>query len=154
MAKLIIEIVHPLRFLREYRTFDAPQIRIGHGYDNDLVLGDPHVSPAHLIVRSRSRSSSSGEEQGWIVEDIGRENGMYLRKLAKVVDQARLDPGDEIVIGHTRLRFLSPEHPVSGDEIACSDPSVLPEDRKTRQCVVDPSGVRDDLHGTRVHDQH
>lgn len=117
MAKLIIEIVHPLRFLREYRTFDAPQIRIGRGYDNDLVLGDPHVSPAHLIVRSRSRSSSSGEEQGWIVEDIGRENGMYLRKLAKVVDQARLDPGDEIVIGHTRLRFLSPEHPVAATKL-------------------------------------
>ncbi len=115
MAKLIIEIVHPLRFLREYRTFDAPQIRIGRGYDNDLILGDPHVSPAHLIVRSRS--SSSGEEQGWIVEDIGRENGMYLRKLAKVVDQARLDPGDEIVIGHTRLRFLSPEHPVAATKL-------------------------------------
>lgn len=119
MAKFIIEIVHPLRFLREYRTFDAPQIRIGRGYDNDLILGDPHVSPAHLIVRSRSRSgsSSSGEEQGWIVEDIGRENGMYLRKLAKVVDQARLDPGDEIVIGHTRLRFLSPEHPVAATKL-------------------------------------
>jgi len=115
MAKLIIEIVHPLRFLREYRTFDAPQIRIGRGYDNDLVLGDPHVSPAHLIVRSRS--STSGEEQGWIVEDIGRENGMYLRKLAKVVEQARLDPGDEIVIGHTRLRFLSPEHPVAATKL-------------------------------------
>lgn len=115
MAKLIIEIVHPLRFLREYRTFDAPQIRIGRGYDNDLILGDPHVSPAHLIVRSRS--SSSGEEQGWIVEDIGRENGMYSRKLAKVVDQARLDPGDEIVIGHTRLRFLSPDHPVAATKL-------------------------------------
>lgn len=115
MAKLIIEIVHPLRFLREYRTFDAPQIRIGRGYDNDLILGDPHVSPAHLIVRSRS--SSSGEEQGWIVEDIGRENGMYSRKLAKVVDQARLDPGDEIVIGHTRLRFLSPGHPVAATKL-------------------------------------
>ena len=117
MAKLIIEIVHPLRFLREYRTFDAPQIRIGRGYDNDLVLGDPHVSPEHLIVRSRSRSSSSGEEQGWIVEDIGRENGMYFRKLAKVVEQARLDPGDEIVIGHTRLRFLSPEYPVAATKL-------------------------------------
>ena len=118
MAKLIIEIVHPLRFLREYRTFDAPQIRIGRGYDNDLVLGDPHVSPAHLIVRSRSRSSSSDDEQGgWVVEDVSRENGMYVRKLAKVVDQARLDPGDEIVIGHTCLRFLSPEYPVAATKL-------------------------------------
>lgn len=117
MAKLIIEIVHPLRFLREYRTFDAPQIRIGRGYDNDLVLGDPHVSPAHLIVRSRSRSSGDDEQGGWVVEDVSRENGMYVRKLAKVADHAQLDPGDEIIIGRTRLRFFSPEHPVAATKL-------------------------------------
>ncbi|MBI5024362.1 MAG: FHA domain-containing protein [Candidatus Omnitrophica bacterium] len=109
MAKLIIEIIHPLRFLREYRTFDAPQIRIGRGYDNDLILGDPHVSPAHLVVRN--------EEGGWVVEDIGGENGMYVRKFSKVAERARLDSGDEIIIGRTRLRFFSPEHPVAATKL-------------------------------------
>lgn len=109
MARLIIEIVHPLRFLREYHTFDAPQIRLGRGYDNDVILADPHVSPAHLVVRN--------EEGGWIVEDIGGENGMYVRKFSKVAARARLDSGDEIVIGRTRLRFFSPEHPVAATQL-------------------------------------
>lgn len=120
MAKLIIEIVHPLRFLREYRSFDAPQIRIGRGYDNDLILGDPHVSAQHLIVRSSSSSgSSSGDEQedGWVVEDLSRENGMYVRKLAKVMERAQLDPGDEIMIGRTHLRFFSPGYPVAATKL-------------------------------------
>lgn len=105
MAKLIIEIVHPLRFLREYRTFDVAQVRIGRGYGNDVILSDPHVSPDHLSVHS--------EEGGWVVEDIGGENGMYVHKLSKVVERARLDSGDEIVIGRTRLRFFSPDHAVA-----------------------------------------
>lgn len=116
MAKLIIEIVHPLRFLREYRGFDAPQIRIGRGYDNDLILGDPHVSAQHLIVHS---GSSSGDERegGWVVEDLSRENGMYVRKSAKVMERAQLDPGDEIMIGRTRLRFFSPGYPVAATKL-------------------------------------
>ena len=105
MAKLIIEIVHPLRFLREYRTFDAVQVRIGRGYGNDVILADPHVSPDHLIVRN--------EEGGWIAEDISGENGMFVHKLSKVLERARLDSGDEIMIGRTRLRFLSPDHAVA-----------------------------------------
>ena len=117
MAKLIIEIVHPLRFLREYKICDGPEVRIGRGYGNDLILGDPHVSAEHLIVRSggnaHGQGMPAGQAGGWLVEDVSRENGMYVRKFAKVVDQAQLDSGDEIIIGRTRLRFLSPGHPVA-----------------------------------------
>ncbi len=115
MAKLIIEIIHPLRFLREYRTFEGSQVRIGRAYDNDLILGDPHVSAEHLIVRSSSDSAQG--RGGWVVEDVSRENGMYVRKFAKVVSQAQLDSGDEIAIGRTRLRFFSPEHPVTATRL-------------------------------------
>ena len=116
MAKLIIEIVHPLRFLREYKTFEGPEVHIGRGYGNDLILGDPHVSAAHLIVRS-GNSSSGQESGGWLVEDVSRENGMYVRKFSEVMEQAPLDSGDEIVIGRTRLRFFSPEHPVAATKL-------------------------------------
>ncbi|MBI5149867.1 MAG: FHA domain-containing protein [Candidatus Omnitrophica bacterium] len=109
MAKFIIEIIHPLRFLREYKTFDAPLVRIGRGYDNDLIVADPHVSARHLIVRAQ------GEE--WAVEDISRENGMFVPKFARVVEQASLKSGDELIIGRTRLRFLSPEHPVAATKL-------------------------------------
>ncbi|MBI5415992.1 MAG: FHA domain-containing protein, partial [Candidatus Omnitrophica bacterium] len=109
MAKLVIEIIHPLRFLREYKTFDAPMVRIGRGYDNDLIVADPHVSARHLVVRTE------GEE--WAVEDVSRENGMFVPKIARVVEQAYLKSGDELIIGRTRLRFLSPEHPVAATRL-------------------------------------
>ena len=116
MAKFIIEVIHPLRFLREYKTFEGPEVRVGRGYGNDLILGDPHVSAEHLVVRS-GNSGGGQEPGGWLVEDVSRENGMYVRKFAKVMDQARLDSGDEIIIGRTRLRFLSPEHPVAATKL-------------------------------------
>src|SRR3989338_3925118 len=116
MAKFIIEVIHPLRFLREYKTFEGPEVRVGRGYGNDLILGDPHVSAEHLVVRS-GNSGGGQEPGGWLVEDVSSENGMYVRKFAKVMDQARLDSGDEIIIGRTRLRFLSPEHPVAATKL-------------------------------------
>ncbi len=106
MAKFVIEIVHPLWFLREYKTLDMPVVRIGRGFDNDLILGDPHICAEHLIVRT------SSDPPGWVAQDISGQNGMYVRKLAKVTDRALIQSGDEIVIGRTRLRFFSPLHPV------------------------------------------
>ena len=118
MAKFIIEVIHPLRFLREYKTFEGPEVRIGRGYGNDLILGDPHVSAEHLIVRSGSAIGGPGQEPGgWLIEDVSRENGMYVRKFSRVMEQARLGSGDEIVIGRTRLRFLSPGHPVAATKL-------------------------------------
>lgn len=105
MEKIIIEIVHPLRLWKEYRTFDIPEVRIGRGYDNDLILADPHVSAEHVVIR--------WEGDVWIAEDVSMENGMYVRKLGKVMDRVHLNSGDEIVIGKTRLRFLAPAHPVA-----------------------------------------
>lgn len=104
MAKLVIEIVHPIRFLKEYKTFEGPLVRVGRGFGNDLILGDPHVSPEHLVVREA--------EGGWLAESIDRENRMYVRKYDKVMDKALLNSGDEVTIGRTRLRFFSPAHPV------------------------------------------
>jgi len=104
MAKLVIEIVHPIRFIREYKTFDAPEVRIGRGFNNDLILGDAHVSADHLAVCL--------EGEGWIVENLSRENGMYVKKHAKVMEKTHLCSGDEVIIGRTRLRFFSPAHPV------------------------------------------
>lgn len=108
--KFVIEIVHPIRFLKEYRTFDAPLVTVGRGYHNDLILADPHVAAEHLAIRRE-------ESGGWMVESLSRENGMYVRKYAKVVEKALLESGDEIIIGKTRLRLLSPAHPVDSPKL-------------------------------------
>jgi hypothetical protein len=109
MAKFVIEIVHPIRFLKEYKTFEGPLVRVGRGFDNDLILGDPHVSPEHLVVRAA--------DEGWMAETVDRENRMYVRKYGKVMDKALVNSGDEITIGRTRLRFFNPTHPVAATKL-------------------------------------
>lgn len=117
MAQLVIEIIHPLRLVKEYRIFDAPVIRVGRGYTNDLILSDPYVSAEHLRI--------SAQEDGWLVEDISGENGMYVRKAARVMPEAHASSGDEIVIGRTRLRLLSPSHPVVPTKLLASPQGFL-----------------------------
>lgn len=117
MAQLVIEIIHPLRFIKEYRTFDAPVVCVGRGYANDLILSDPHVSAQHLLV--------AAQEDGWLVKDISGENGMYVRKFSKVMDEVHAFSGDEIVVGRTRLRFLSPAHPVASTKLLASPHGFL-----------------------------
>jgi pSer/pThr/pTyr-binding forkhead associated (FHA) protein len=117
VAQLVIEIVHSLRFVKEYRTFDAPVVRVGRSYTNDLILSDPYVSAEHLRISAR--------EDGWLVEDISRENGMYARKSARVIQEVHASSGDEIVIGRTRLRLLSPSHPVASTKPLASPQGFL-----------------------------
>ena len=118
MAKFIIEVIHPLRFLREYKTFEGPEVRIGRGYGNDLILEDPHVSAQHLIVRSGSAIGGPRHEPGGRrLQGRRRGKGESVRTIFSVVEQARLGSGDEIVIGRTRLRFLSPGHPVAATKL-------------------------------------
>jgi len=102
MVKTIIEISSAAGI--HYQKFDTPFIRVGRGYQNDLIIADSHVSAEHLVI-------STGDE-GWIVEDLGSENGVFVKKHSKVLKQARLESGDEIRIGKTRLRIVSPSHPV------------------------------------------
>ena len=37
---------------RQYFKVDADQVSIGRGYDNDIVLSDPHISENHLRLNA------------------------------------------------------------------------------------------------------
>jgi hypothetical protein len=78
--------------------FAAPEVRIGRGYDNDLVLDDPHVAVHHLRVYR----ASTGD---LIAEDIGSVNGMFLDRDGRRHERVLLD-GDKIIrIGNVLLRL-------------------------------------------------
>ena len=36
---------------RQFRV-ESDSVSIGRGYDNDIVLADPHISPAHLHLKA------------------------------------------------------------------------------------------------------
>ncbi len=67
---------------------------IGTGPDCGIVItGDAYVSRCHARM--------SASEDGWLVEDAGSSNGTLFR----VRRPMALEPGDEIVVGTTVVRF-------------------------------------------------
>ncbi len=68
---------------------------IGRSRECDLVLDDPNVSRRHAELRR--------EDGGWAVRDLGSTNGIKLNGHRS--RGARLNPGDEITLGISRLTF-------------------------------------------------
>jgi hypothetical protein len=105
MAELIIQELNPRnRVVRTY-TFDVLPVSIGRGYDNDLILTDAYVCPGHATIYQT--------ETGWQIEDKASRNGVYIKNRKEIVaGHAPLTSGDLLVLGRTRLRVLSADHPV------------------------------------------
>ena len=75
---------------------DEPHVVIGRGRSAHIPLdGNPIVSRQHAVIRE--------EMDSHILEDLGGANGTYLNDA--LVTQARLRPGDRIVLGKHTLRY-------------------------------------------------
>jgi len=77
---------------------------IGRGYASDVILDDAYVSPQHarLVITP---------EGNVVLEDLGSTNG--LRVAGSRVPRAALHPGAQVRLGHTTLRFATPDTPVA-----------------------------------------
>jgi hypothetical protein len=88
--------------LRRLRAPRLP-IRIGRGYDNDVILDDDYAAAAHAVVEL-------DPDGRLLLRDLGTKNGIVghgRRQQAIVLD------GDTVVrIGHTALRVRPADHPV------------------------------------------
>ena len=73
------------------------ELVIGRRSDCGLVLEGPDVSKNHARVVEA--------EEGYILEDLGSANGTFLN--GRRIERARIEPGDEIRIGRTRLTVRS-----------------------------------------------
>jgi hypothetical protein len=78
-------------------------IRIGRGYDNDVIVDDAFMAPHHALIEA--------EDGGALVlRDLGSRNGVVVK--GKRRQNVALD-GDTVVrIGHTSLRVRAASHNV------------------------------------------
>jgi FHA domain-containing protein len=76
--------------------FDAGEVTIGRGPENDLVLYHPGVSRSHACIRRQA--------QGYVLCDNGSSNGTELNG-ARVRGPAALRPGDLIGVGPVVFEF-------------------------------------------------
>ena len=68
---------------------------IGRSRDCDLVIDDPNVSRRHAEVRH--------DGDTWKAVDLGSTNGIKVN--GRRVEEARLEPGDQITLGVSSLTF-------------------------------------------------
>jgi hypothetical protein len=101
-----IEVLGRHREVQSRHRFAASEVRIGRGYDNDVVIDDLYVAAQHLIIRR--------DEAGMLVaEDIGTANGTLVEPGGRRVESVVLD-GDRVLrIGHTQLRVRDPSYRVA-----------------------------------------
>jgi hypothetical protein len=85
-------------------------IRIGRGYDNDIVLDDPYVAPRHLQL-SRTESGA------WQAQDLGSTNGLRAEHGKARFDSLALDEDKIFRIGTTLLRLRSEHYPVAAERV-------------------------------------
>ncbi len=83
-------------------------IRIGRGYDCDVILDDPFVAPAHCAI------TETGHHQ-FALEPLSQGNGVQLegRRLAA---PAPLTPDQVFRCGHTQLRIRPADYPVVAEQ--------------------------------------
>ncbi len=74
---------------------DKPEITLGRGPSNDIVIDGPQISRHHArIVRS---------EDGLFLEDLGSANGTFIDGVR--ITRSRLEPGQTISLGSYALRL-------------------------------------------------
>jgi hypothetical protein len=100
-----VEILSRHRDVAARHRLAGPEVRIGRGYDNDVIVDDPYVAVQHVRVFR--------DESGHLVaEDIGSANGMFLDRDKSRQARIVIDGERPIRVGHTYLRIRETSHMV------------------------------------------
>lgn len=116
-----IEQLNHLHRVTQRTRLEGDTLRLGRGYGNDLVLDDPRVAPAHLVIHV--------DPQGGLTARAEGEHTLIVEGNRTPQREARID-GDSILrIGHTRLRVRTADYPVpermAAERMASPLPYVL-----------------------------
>ncbi|MEJ5375014.1 MAG: HD domain-containing phosphohydrolase [bacterium] len=105
--------------------------RIGRHPDNDLQLTDQNISRFHAIIEPK--------QGGLVLRDLGSRNGTFVND--QRVEEAWLQPGDQIRIGKIRMR-LTEEPPAQRPRAHPTATMVLQDQLTARIKARTLSGVK------------
>jgi hypothetical protein len=114
-----VEILNRHRDVAARVRAAGPELRIGRGYDNDVVIDDTYVAARHVRV-------FRDENGRLIAEDVGSRNGLFLDGDRSRHPRIVLDGERAIRIGHTLLRIRDAGHEVPGEREAPAGASAWP----------------------------
>lgn len=78
-------------------TFDQPVVTVGAMDDNDITIADDTISRYHCRIVQ--------EESSYVIRDLGSTNGTFISGVR--IREAFLEPGCEVRIGNSHVRFHS-----------------------------------------------
>jgi FHA domain len=114
-----VEILTRHREVQARYRFAGPEIHIGRGYSNDVIVDDPYVALEHLRVRR-------GDDHALIAEDIGTLNGMRVDRKSERVERVVLN-GDQIIrIGRTELRIRDADYVLPRERGLARSTRIIP----------------------------
>jgi hypothetical protein len=114
-----IEILSRQREVAARFRIAASEVRIGRGYDNDVVIDDPYVAAQHLRVIRRDDGSL-------VAQDVGSANGTFIDGSKTRLSDFVVDGKQPIRIGQTYLRIRDVDHEVARELIVPAERHVLP----------------------------
>lgn len=124
--EIIIEEISRTKKLIGRHKFLQQELTLGRGYQNDVILSDPHVCPDHL--------SLTFEDGDWYITDLDTVNGSFLNHQCKLAERHKVTSGDVISIGKSQVRLILPEHEIAPtlrfspfDDIlkVCAQPAIV-----------------------------
>lgn len=103
-SEIIIEEVTRNHKLLHRHRLNQHDVSIGRGYQNDIILTDPHICPKHLSLKY-----SQGQ---WFITDNNSVNGTSIKDVKVGPSQQIINDGDVIILGKSQLRILFRDHQV------------------------------------------
>ena len=116
---IIVEVLDRAGAVRDRFRVTAFPSTIGRGYASDIILDDGYVSPQHARIALTPDGTV-------MLEDLGSTNGIHID--GRRVPQVDLGSGAEVRLGHTAVRFATPETPVA--------PALLDRPRNPNLAIV------------------
>lgn len=113
-----IEILSRQREVAARFRIAASEVRIGRGYDNDIVVDDPFVAAQHLRVYRH-------DDGNLVAEDVGSANGTFIDGSRTRLSGFVVDGKQPIRIGQTYLRIRDVNHVVERERVAPPERHVL-----------------------------
>lgn len=110
MGKITLEVLDHFGRVKERHRVERFPYTIGRGYDNDLILDDPYISPEHLVLEQ-------DEQEQLRLKDLNSTNGSYLLPDKQSFDQVELAYNQKIRLGHTAIRFRDSRHAVKVTQV-------------------------------------
>jgi pSer/pThr/pTyr-binding forkhead associated (FHA) protein len=114
----------------EFPLGASATVTVGREDDADIQIAEPLVSRLHARLERRGES--------WFVIDLGSTN--LTRVNGTIVREKALQPGDELLFGRARCRFVEGKNAAEAPPDVTPDATAVASEGETPRSMPAPSG--------------